>query len=477
MALCEHLLLDGLELPDGSRISRYVNGTEDWQIYITNSKNLLLAVKADMYFKWQNEGYLEDNDTFISVDGGRAPVYIYIAKHNQKISSVEYGPYPITLDEARNFAMTMRKTRCVQPNVPLQDAVYIEQKELFLPTYKATTVVEDKLVLGKWLSGGVNISTDSFDRLCKLLSWLNRDDVRNIIDVAGLPVASGSYLTKQDENRPINTTYQPAIMSQNGHHVLSPEARFVLSGRTVLESFFNEHIVEVIANSEKYRRFGIDFPSAVVLYGPPGCGKTFAVEQLVAFLGWPSYSISSGTVGSPYIHDTSRKISEVFDTAIENAPSVIIIDEMEAFLTDRGVGQLSGQHRVEEVAEFLRRIPEATAKQVLIFAMTNLIDAIDKAILRRGRFDHVIEVSMPSAIEVEALLTSLFVNLPIDIDVDTEKLSKSLEGHAMSDVTFVVKEAGRIAAKYGKERIDMQSMYIAFDHLPKNNNSSNKIGF
>src|SRR3546814_16081302 len=73
---------------------------------------------------------------------------------------------------------------------------------------------------------------------------------------------------------------------------------------------------------------------------------------------------------------------------MENAPSVLVIDEMEAFLADREMG--SGHHRVEEVAEFLRRIPEAVKNEVLIIAMTNRIDMIDPAITRRGRFDHAI---------------------------------------------------------------------------------------
>lgn len=98
---------------------------------------------------------------------------------------------------------------------------------------------------------------------------------------------------------------------------------------------------------------GIGFPAAIVLHGPPGCGKTFAVDRLSEFFGWPTYHIDSGTIGSPYIHDTSRKIAEVFETAISNAPSMLIIDEMEAFLTERGSSKLSGQHHLEEVAEFL----------------------------------------------------------------------------------------------------------------------------
>ncbi|MBV5300638.1 MAG: AAA family ATPase [Methylococcales bacterium] len=120
------------------------------------------------------------------------------------------------------------------------------------------------------------------------------------------------------------------------------------------------------------------------------CGKTFAVERLVDFLGWACFQIDASSVASPYIHETSKKVADVFDQAMNNAPSVLVIDEMEAFLADREMG--SGHHRVEEVAEFLRRIPEATKNQVLIIGMTNRIEMIDPAILRRGRFDHIIKV-------------------------------------------------------------------------------------
>jgi len=170
-----------------------------------------------------------------------------------------------------------------------------------------------------------------------------------------------------------------------------------------LEQFFNEHVIDIIENEVRYRALGIEFPSAIILHGPPGCGKTFAVEKLVDYLGWPSFQIEASSVASPYIHETSKKVAEVFEAAIKNAPSVLIIDEMEAFLADRQ-GGAEGHHRVEEVAEFLRRIPEAINKHVLIVAMTNRIDMIDSAILRRGRFDHVIKVDMASQIEVESLL-------------------------------------------------------------------------
>ena len=201
-------------------------------------------------------------------------------------------------------------------------------------------------------------------------------------------------------------------------------------------------------------------------------------ERLVEFIDWPSYSIDSNSVGSPYIHETSKKISEVFDKAIDAAPSVIIIDEMEAFLSDRRSGGQFGLHHIEEVSEFLRRIPEVVKNKVLIIAMTNLIELIDPAILRRGRFDHIIEVGMPSRTEVVSLVNALLSKLPKSVDLDMEPLLKTLTGKPLSDAAFIVHEAARLAAKAGKTQIDQDSLNSSLASLPKNKEKrASLIGF
>ena len=253
---------------------------------------------------------------------------------------------------------------------------------------------------------------------------------------------------------------------------------FQLPGRPYLEEFFNEHIIDLIRNKERYAALGVEFPSAMVLHGPPGCGKTFAVEKLVEFLGWPNYQIDASSIGSPYIHETSRKVAEVFEKAINNAPSVLVIDEMESFLADRESGAGSSQHRVEEVAEFLRRIPEAVKSQVLIVAMTNRIEMIDPAILRRGRFDHIIEVGPASEEEVKALLDKLIENLPKDNPIDTQQLAKKLAQRPLSDVSFVVREGARLAARAGLSHVEMSFFEAALAASPSRGiESHTKMGF
>jgi SpoVK/Ycf46/Vps4 family AAA+-type ATPase len=166
----------------------------------------------------------------------------------------------------------------------------------------------------------------------------------------------------------------------------------------------------------------------------------------------------------------------VFEKAIANAPSVIVIDEMEAFLTDRNVGRLSGVSHIEEVSEFLRRIPEASKNKVLIIGMTNMLDSIEPAILRKGRFDNIIEVTMPSAEEVKQLLNHLLLKLPVTEDIDLYLLAERLEGRPLSDIAFVVKEAGRLAVKQRRETINNNVLLSAATLLPSIK-ENNRIGF
>jgi cell division protease FtsH len=464
----------GTMLPDGSKTINLVAFSEEWQISITSYDGFVLAAKPQLYEKWVVAGLIPES-VFELVTACDAEYRVFTSKHGYMISSIESGPYPNTSVEARAFAVALRETRKIACTVSLHDALYIEQISRLLPTYTVTESFDDQTVLGTWLSAGVSISVKSFRRFCKLLEWMDAKEVDNILEDAGFSAPCGIYITKTRAKEVIKADCLEGKPSADGG--LLPDAKFLLPSRPYLENFFNEHVVEIIAHEEEYKRMGIDFPSAIVLHGPPGCGKTYAVDRLVEFLDWPSYPIDSGSIGSPYIHDTSKKISEVFDKAIDNAPSIIVIDEMEAFLIDRSVGQASGTHHVEEVAEFLRRIPEAAKKRVLVIAMTNMLDSIDPAILRRGRFDHIIEVNMPSAEEVRLLLTNLLSKLPLMDDVNIEDAADKLQGRPVSDVAYAVKEAGRMAVKLGKKAIDNDILASSISILPPVKKSARKIGF
>jgi len=474
------------QLPDGGRISAMTASGDDWQIYKLEDGRNLLAVLPELAKKWSSISILEDA-LWKSISFGESHFQTIVSPQKYTLVAISQDIAFRTKNDAIAFAVSMRESRSRYHDGTLHDAIYLEQYSRLLPTYSISPSASDTLVLGACLTDGVHVSTNSFRRLCSLVGWLSPSDLTEIIEAAGLP-APGSDGADYDQRLPHSTNAQESTnddKSGNGAsgvtkniHGLSETRHFSLPGRPHLEEFFNEHVVDIVSSPQRYQALGIHFPSAIVLHGPPGCGKTYAVDRLVEFLDWPSFSIDSNSVGSPYIHETSKKISQLFDKAIDSAPSVLIIDEMESFLTDRSAGSSSGSHHVEEVAEFLRRIPEATANRVLVLAMTNLIEMIDPAILRRGRFDHTIEVSMPSREEVTALLGALVSRIPCEPGLELEPAIERLVGKALSDSAFVIREAARIAAKRGKDALDQASLDAALLCQPADGAKSGRpIGF
>ena len=477
-------LRKGLSLPDESSIKKLLWYGTDWQIYDSDGSNKYLVVTDTLIEKWNQLDLLADS-VFkeITSDTGSYKA-LASSKKNLLYPVDQCDEYESKVD-AIAFSLSLRESRKISEDVSFHDAIYVEQYSRLLPTWSLSEKRDDAQVLGRWLAGGVNISTDSFRRLSKLVGWLPKEDLAEVIDKAGLPVSAGAGVLvnrnlDEKQKKDIDKRPKEKVIEAKDSTITQniDKKGFSLPGRPYLEEFFLEHIIDIIEKPNIYRAMGINFPSAIVLHGPPGCGKTFAVERLVEYLDWPNYSIDSNSVGSPYIHQTSKLISEAFDTAIENSPSVLVIDEMESFLTDRQTGSASGQHRVEEVAEFLRRIPEAISQNVLIIAMTNMIDMIDPAILRRGRFDHIIEVGMPSQEEVTSLLISLLKNLPVSETLKLDPIIDELSGRALSDAAFVVRESARLAAKQGRSIIDQECLDIALTELPdKDDKKSNPIGF
>lgn len=460
----KHWFVRGFELSNTIRIVRCYCAASNWQLYETNADTYAIAVLPSLYEYWVEMGLLDKN-TFNTYSVRGEILHVFFDQNNGLISSVEKGPFPKDVLSARAFALTLKAMRQRLPNVSFGKALYIERFSVLLPDNSSETSLDDKVVLGHWLTEGVNISADNSSRLTALLGWMSQDQVEKILSDAGINIAHESDSAVDAQETVLKT-------------VLQRTEPFSLPGRPALEEFFNENIVDIVKNSEKYARMGIGFPAAAILYGPPGSGKTYAIDRLIEYLGWPVYRIDSGSIGSPYIHDTSKKISELFDKAIKNAPSVVVIDEMEAFLSERNTSGNTALHHIEEVAEFLRRIPEAAEKNVLVFGMTNLIDSIDPAILRKGRFDHIIEVGMPSQEEAKNILLSLLKNIPVADDIDYEILSKELAGHPASDVAFVVKQAGRMAIKQEVDCINHDLLAMAVSTLPKiKQKEHRRIGF
>ena len=418
---------------------------ECWEIYRTVTNSTLLIVVRSIYEKWIEDRVLFSVDPFkiSEIDGVE---YAYLFSPKQFVLVPVKNGIPFCDGRiAIAFAAALKQIR-KHTNSSLSDGIFIEEYGYILPTY-TSEILSDDLMLGSFLAGG---RRESFSTSTVLSPLLNEEICQKVSEITGI----AKEVVPQANTKPKN--------------------QFRLAGRPDLTRFFNEHIISILNEPERYKKLGIDFPSAILLYGPPGCGKTYAVNKLVEYLGLPEFEINSSTIASPFIHDTAKKISEVFARAIRCAPSIVVIDEMESYLSDRNSATSNSQH-IEEVAEFLRQIQNAQDNHVLVIAMTNMYDKIDPAILRRGRFDHHIEVGLPSEEEIYDLLLNITKNISMEPDIDLRQFAAGLKGKTLADVSFVIKEAGLLSGRNGFDKISMESLREAVAHLPRE--EKRRIGF
>jgi hypothetical protein len=218
-----------------------------------------------------------------------------------------------------------------------------------------------------------------------------------------------------------------------------------VAGMHALKELLRREVVAPVRNPEPYRRYGLTIPNGILLYGPPGCGKTYIARQLAEELGHYFVEIIPSEVASPYVHQSVMKIRELFDAAAEQAPAVVFIDEFEALVPPRG--ELGGhqQHKAEEVNEFLAHLNSCADKKIFVIAATNQPDKIDPAVRRTGRLDKLIYVGPPDPEARREMLLLHLKGRPVAKDLDPNVLAGALDHYSASDIRFLVDEAARHA--------------------------------
>lgn len=247
-----------------------------------------------------------------------------------------------------------------------------------------------------------------------------------------------------------------------------------IAGMRKLKAIIERDILLPFKEPETYERYNLKLPKGILLYGPPGCGKTFIVKKLAELMEFYFLEVGPSTVGSIYVHGTQGKIKELFEDAHLNEPSLLFIDEFESFVPNREHSNL-GHHYQSEVNEFLYQLNTAFDRGVFVVAATNYLHKIDPAIIRPGRIDKKIFVGTP---DYEARIEAFKIylgNSPHDVS-RWDYLAEETEYYTFAEIEFVVSEAARVA-KDKNIKIDLNILMKAVMDNPPYLNDNNISNF
>jgi cell division protease FtsH len=238
-------------------------------------------------------------------------------------------------------------------------------------------------------------------------------------------------------------------------------------------------VVDFLKNPKKYTNLGGKIPKGVLLVGPPGTGKTLLAKAVAGEAGVPFFSLSGSDFVEMFVGVGASRVRDLFKQAKEKAPCIIFIDEIDAVGRARGKNLVQGSNdeRENTLNQLLAEMDGfGTDSGVIIMAATNRPDILDSALLRPGRFDRQITVDRPDLAGREQIFKVHLKPLTkLAGDVDAHKLAAQTPGFAGAEIANVCNEAALIAARHGKEHVDMQDFQDAVDRVIGGLEKKNKI--
>jgi len=230
-----------------------------------------------------------------------------------------------------------------------------------------------------------------------------------------------------------------------------------IAGMSELKQQLQLDVIDALHNPKEYAKYGVTIPNGMLLYGPPGCGKTFFAKHFAEEVGFNFILATPSTLKSRYINATQENIAKMFAEAEKNAPTIIFIDEINELLPNRD----SDAHEMAKSAvnEMLAQMDRTGEKGIFIIGATNYPEMIDPAMLRAGRLDKKFYLPPPDFEARKAMFEMYLKNRPLDFGIDYYELAKLTENYVSADIEFLVDEGARMALKH-KSRITMSILQM-----------------
>ena len=228
-----------------------------------------------------------------------------------------------------------------------------------------------------------------------------------------------------------------------------------------------QELIDFLKNPKKFQKLGARIPKGVLLVGPPGTGKTLLAKAVAGEANVPFYYISGSDFVELFVGVGASRVRDMFKQAKQTAPCLIFIDEIDAVGRQRGTG-LGGGHdeREQTLNQLLTEMDGFGANEgIIIIAATNRPDVLDPALLRPGRFDRQVTVSLPDSNEREDILKVHAKNKIFADDVNLKNVSKRTPGYSGADLENLLNEAALLAVRRNKDAITMEEIDEATDRV------------
>ncbi len=228
-----------------------------------------------------------------------------------------------------------------------------------------------------------------------------------------------------------------------------------------------QEVVEFLKDPERYSRLGGRIPKGLLMVGAPGTGKTLLAKAVAGEAKVPFYSISGSGFVEMFVGVGASRVRDLFAQATKNAPCIIFIDEIDALGRARGANMMGGNDEREQTLNQLLAEMDGfeTNKGVIILAATNRPEILDPALLRAGRFDRHVLVDKPDIDGREAILNVHAREVTLGPDVDLRVIAARTPGLVGADLANLVNEAALLAARNGKEEVEMDDLEKAVDRV------------